>query len=121
MPKTVLTDDADKRVEYHRADHDESGEVAIRTTYKDDSIAEKNKAARNARTVETGKRLPFRDKREVVYLFKILPAQWALFKRSHPQIAAGLHSKDHLVREKAAADVKEMHPEWVVAAPRGTR
>lgn len=118
MPKTVLSESPHHRTEYIRDDHDESGTVYSKKTFFDEEIAQRNKENRNKKTVKTGDKLPLHGGSEIVYLFKVNPLQWAHFKRQHPALIAGLLGKDRIAREKAAADIKEMHPEWVVAAPR---
>ena len=118
MPKTVLSESPYHRTEYARDEHDESGIVHSKKTFYDDEIAERNAANRTKGTVKTGDDSPIHRGSKVVYFFKVNPMQWADFKRRHPDVAEGLHSKDRFVREKACADIKDMHPEWVIAAPR---
>lgn len=120
VPKIILSESPDHRTEAVRDAHDPAGRYTIATTYHDEEIASRNKKNRDAKKVKPGDPFPLH-KGEVIYLFKANPIQWAHFKRQHPELVASLMSRDQFAREKAAADIKALHPEWVVTAPRGVQ
>ena len=118
MPKRILSESRRHRTEYLRDEHDESGQVAVRRTYFDDEALEKNKRARLEGKVKTGNRFDLHEGAELIYAFSIPSSKaWVDFQASHPGIVQRLRSNDQIIREKAAATLRQLKPEWVVAAP----
>lgn len=118
MPKQVLSKSVFHKTEYIRPNHDESGIVYVKKTYNNKTIYDKNKKIRESGDLKPGVRPNIRRDSETVYYFKVNPIQWAHFKRERPDLIKGLHSRDQITREKAAADIKSLHPHWVVIAPK---
>ena len=117
MPKAVLSQGPTHQTTYVRDDHDESGVVHAKTVIHDDRQLERNKRERLDGAVKAGSRFGLRDGGEIIYHYRIDPVAWKIFKRKHPEIVTALRSRDQVAREKAAASMRAMHPEWVVTAP----
>lgn len=61
------------------------------------------------------------DGANVAYWFHANEHLWRLFFKKHPDIRRAYYSHDQLSREKAAAIIAKMHPEWVVVSPQTAR
>ena len=96
----------------------EPGRVVIKTVINDDDVIESTRALRQAAAIRTGDRTPLApDGAEAIYAFQIEPTLWSRFKRQHPDIYAGLTSREQVLRERAAATLAAMRPQWVTCAP----
>jgi hypothetical protein len=83
----------------------------------DDQILENNHYHRQAQSVRRGQPAKLHEGAEVVWSFQVHPYQWKRFKHEHPGISRALRSTDYLIRERAAAQIAAMHPEWIASAP----
>lgn len=107
------------RTEVVRDDHDESGQYYFHQIVFDDHVLERNKRIRLEGLMHQGQKLPalgHGDSVEVGFAFSIPQDMFARLKRDHPDIMAGLLSKDVEENLKAARRLRILHPEWSVLA-----
>ena len=97
----------------------EDSRLLLRRVAFDGPCLESTKALRQAEAIKTGDkaRLIAPDGAEVVYGFQVHPMSWAQFKRDQPGLIADLFCKTQIRRERAAAAIARLHPEWVTCAP----
>jgi hypothetical protein len=93
--------------------------LLVRETAKDDACLHSTAALRQAEAIRTGDkaRLIAPDGAAVVYGFQVHPVAWRRFKQTHKALIADLFSTTQIIRERAAAQVARLHPEWVTCAP----
>ena len=93
----------------------EDGVLYGHTVFNDDAALERNKQIRDHGMVGNKAALGIHDEADLRMTISCPDVtQWNLFKRKHPEIARGLHSKDESIRMKACAALKQHHPEWVI-------
>ena len=95
----------------------DSGQVVVKTVSFDADCIENTKAHRQNESTRTGDKFLLHDSAPIIYHFQAEQSSWDLFKRQRPDLYASLTSLDQITREKAAATIAALHPEWVAAAP----
>ena len=93
------------------------GQVVVKTVSFDDGIIAATTAHRRNESVRTGDKFALHDGAPVIYHFQAEQSSWNRFKKIRRDLYRALQSKDHIIRERAAAAVAALHPEWIVAAP----
>lgn len=97
----------------------EEGKLFVETISHNDHVLENNQAHRNAGTITRGQKDNFSiDGAEVIHVIQAPEVDWMFFQRKYPQLYRGLHSKDRVIREASAAEIKRMYPEWFVEMPK---
>lgn len=93
--------------------------LLVRQVARDDDCIRSAAALRQAEAIRTGDkaRLIAPDGAEVVYGFQVHPVSWRRFKQTHKALVDDLFSNVQITRERAAAQVARLHPEWVTCAP----
>jgi hypothetical protein len=96
----------------------EDDKLLVKTVVEDQDVLANTRALRQAEAIRTGdKAIIAPDGAEMVYGFQIEPNLWKKFKKDRPDIYQDLTSGSHIRREKAAAKIAQLHPEWILFAP----
>ena len=91
----------------------------VETTSFNDHVLENNQKHRLNKTLQTGTKAKLQpDGAEIVHVIQAPEPDWDRFKRTHRHLYRRLHSRHQFEREKAAADIRVLHPEWFVETPR---
>lgn len=97
----------------------EDGKLFVSTRIHNDHVIANNLAHRNAKTLRQGAHVPvLPDGNELIYHLQVDPEEWSRFRRSHHDLVKDLHSRNQIDRERAAARIAALHPEWVSSSPR---
>jgi len=99
----------------------DDGRMVVKTVSFDDACIANTRAHRQNESVRTGDKFAPHDGARIIYHFQAEQSSWDVFKRTRPDLHDGIHSPDQIIRERAAATVAALHPEWVVAAPNARR
>ena len=91
----------------------------VETTIHNDPVLENNQKHRLNETFRQNDRAALQpDGAKIIHVLQVSEPEWNLFKRKQPDLYRNLHSRDHVVRESAAATIKKAHPEWFIEMPR---
>ena len=97
----------------------EDGKLYVRTTHHNDAVLANNQAHRNFGTFQVGNPAPLNPKgAEVIHMIQAPATEWARFCKKHRDLHRRLHSRSQPIREKAAMEIKALHPEWFLEVPR---
>jgi hypothetical protein len=94
--------------------------LVVRTEHHDDDVSALNRSLRNSQLLRPGRnQAPIHPEgANIIYWFQADAGAWSAHKKRYPHLHKALHSKDQILREKAAAVIAEQHPEWLVCAPK---
>lgn len=100
-----------------KLDHDNV--LRVKSEFHDQDVTDLNQSLRNSGAMTPGRNdAPVHpDGAKVIYWFQADEHSWAFHKKQHPELHESLHSKDQIIRERAAATIAQQHPEWIVCAP----
>jgi hypothetical protein len=95
----------------------QDGQAVLKTVSFDDACIANTKAHRLNESTRTGDKFAIHDGAPIIYHFQAEQSSWEHFKKTRPELYRALHSHDQTIRERAAATVAALYPQWVVAAP----
>jgi hypothetical protein len=95
----------------------QDGLAVVKTESLDGDTVANTTAHRRNESVKTGDKFGIHDQAPIIYHFQAEQSSWNLFKKKRRDLYRALQSTDQVVREKAAATIARLHPEWVVASP----
>jgi hypothetical protein len=97
----------------------EDGKLYVETTHLNDRVLDQNQKIRNEGLMRRGAEMPLHPKgAEVAYAILAPESEWTRLRAKNNDLWLRLHSNDQVIREKAAEELRAIHPEWFVHAPR---
>ena len=97
----------------------EDEKLYVETTHLNDRVLEQNQKIRNDGLMRRGAAMPLHPKgAEVAYAILAPESEWNRFRAKNNDLWLRLHSTDQVIREGAAEELRAIHPEWFVHAPR---